>query len=172
MTAPTFERLRAYYKSGRAYTISGTGRNRVTGYRHSVRCALGDIEESVWYELVREVIQRRGEQGLYEDLLHHLKNHNYTKQSRAELEHYALELHAARIFDNPEWVDFLKFNRQYRPEALEGANVVWIQTECCPRPGQITQVLVDKNPITAPCPHCGRWAPYEILTNYEMEEHK
>ena len=31
----------------------------------------------------------------------------------------ALELHAARIFDNIEWCDYTAFNEKYRPEVLK-----------------------------------------------------
>lgn len=172
MTGIAFDALHCQYKMGQPYTISGTGRNRVTGYRHYIRCALGDIEESDWYGLVKEVIQRENEQVIYQSLLQYLKDHNYARQTKTELEHKALELHADRIFDNQEWVSFLEFNRLFRPEALKGVRLVWIQTNCCPRPGQTTMALMEKHPESICCPYCGRWSPYIILTNYEMEEHK
>ncbi len=172
MTGVTFEALRCKYKVGQAYTISGTGRNRVTGYRHYVRCALGDIEEADWYGMVKELILQMHEQDLYQNLLQYLKDHNYARQTQKELEHKALELHADRIFDNQEWVSFLEFNQKYRPEALDCVGLIWIRPACCSRPGQTTMALVEKYLETTCCPHCGRWSTYEILTNYEMEEHK
>lgn len=123
--------------------------------------------------MVKEVIQREGEQELYKQLLQHLKEHNYAKESTKELEFKALELHADRIFDNEAWVDFLKFNRKYRPEVAAAARLVWVITDCCKKPGEITQTMLDSykhidNRVC--CPHCGRWAPYVILTTKEMEE--
>ena len=47
------------------------------------------------------------EQELYKQLLQHLKDHNYAKESTKELEFKALQLHASRIFDNEAWVDSL-----------------------------------------------------------------
>ena len=35
-----------------------------------------------------------------------------------------LQLHVDRIFDHPRWVDFVPFNRQYRPEILQTAHLV------------------------------------------------
>lgn len=38
------------------------------------------------------------------------------------LEHYTLELYAARIFDNPKWVDYEAFAKHYgyQPQSYEG----------------------------------------------------
>lgn len=95
--------------------------------------------------MVKDVIQREGEQKLYQQLLQHLKDHNYAKESNKELEFKALQLHASRIFDNEAWVDFLKFNRKYRPEIALAARLVWIVPECCKKPGETTQTLLDSH---------------------------
>lgn len=122
--------------------------------------------------MVKDVISREGEQQLYQQLLQHLKDHNYAKESKSELEFNALQLHAARIFDNEAWVDFLRFNRKYRPDVAASARLVRIRPICCKMPGEITQTMLEQNKSTntAPCPHCGRWAEYELLTTTEMEE--
>ena len=43
-------------------------------------------------------------------------------KTKAELEHYTLELYAARIFDNPKWVDYEAFAKHYgyQPQSYEG----------------------------------------------------
>lgn len=118
MSELSFATLRCRFQTGRSYVVSGTGRNRIYGYRNGVMCQLGDIERSEWIEMVKDMIRRSGEQKLYEQLLQHLKDHNYAKESKSELEFKALELQADRIFDNELWVDFLKFNSKYRPEIV------------------------------------------------------
>lgn len=35
-------------------------------------------------------------------------------QTDEERKKYVLQLHAARIFDNPKWVDYTSFNEKYR----------------------------------------------------------
>ena len=42
-------------------------------------------------------------------------------KTKAELEHYTLELYAARIFDNPKWVDYEAFAKHYgyQPQSYE-----------------------------------------------------
>ena len=62
----TFDDLRCRHFTGRSYVKSGEGRNRVCGYRVGVQCSLGDIEQSEWFRMVRELIDRKGEQLLYE----------------------------------------------------------------------------------------------------------
>lgn len=173
MSDLSYADLRCHYQTGRSYVVSGEGRNRVCGYRTGVQCNLGDIEQKEWCEMVKELIQRKGEQELYKQLLQHLKDHNYAKESIRELEFKALQLHASRIFDNEAWVDFLKFNRKYRPEVASSARLVWIVPECCKKSGEITRTMLDSHKHIdnrVCCPHCGRWAHYEILTTLEMEE--
>lgn len=170
----TFEDLRCHYQTGRSYVISGEGRNRVCGYRTGIQCNLGDIEKSEWMQIVKDVIARESEQELYKQLLDHIKDHNYAKETRAELEFKALEHHAARIFDNEAWVDFLVFNRKYRPQVAASVRLVVIRTDCCKKPGEVTRAMLGLNKSIhnrACCPHCGRWAHYEIITDSDKEEH-
>lgn len=168
----TFSDLRLHFQTGRAYIISGQGRNRVYGYRSGVWCNLGDVDSADWVRMVKNVISREGEQQLHQQLLQYLKDHNYAKETKAELEFNALQLHAARIFDDEAWVEFLRFNRKYRPDVAASARLVRIRPMCCKMPGEITQTMLEqhKSTNTAPCPHCGRWAEYELLTTTEMEE--
>lgn len=167
----TFDDLRCRHFTGRSYIKSGEGRNRVYGYRTGIQCDLGDVEQSEWFRMVRELIDRKGEQHLYAQLLEYLTEHNYVKRTKAQLERKALELHADRIFDNEAWVDFLKFNRKYRPEVAAATKVVYIRTECCSKPGAIPQTQLDSRiDDRVCCPHCGRWTHYEIMTTLEMEE--
>lgn len=173
MSDLNYSDLRCHYQTGRSYVISGEGRNRVYGYRNGIQCDLGDIEQKEWCQMVKEVIQQSGEQELFQQLLQHLKEHNYAKESNKELEFKGLLLHASRIFDNEVWVDYLKFNRKYRPEIASSARLVWIVPECCKRPGEITQTMLDSHKHIRNrtfCPHCGRWIRFKFYTTTEMEE--
>ena len=165
-----FDDLRCHYQTGRSYVISGEGRNRVYGYRNGVKCNLGDIEQIDWCQMVKDAIQTAGEQMLFKNLLQHLRDHNYAKESAKELEFKALQLHASRIFDNQEWVDFLKFNSRYRPEVVATTRLASVIPRCCKKPGVITQLMLDSSKHKANricCPHCGRWVHYETTTAKE-----
>lgn len=114
----TFQNLRKHFGTGRAYTISGTGRDRVTGYRSGIMTDIGDVEEELWEKLVLCVIERNGEQELYQNLLSWLTQHPVGCHDAKRRRHMALELHAMRIFDDVDWCDWLEFTCTYRPELL------------------------------------------------------
>ena len=88
----------------------------------AIQTDLGDIRNDVWRDLVRELIVRSHEEDLFDKLLEWEKGHTYWLKTKAELEHYTLELYAARIFDNPKWVDYEAFAKHYgyQPQSYEG----------------------------------------------------
>ena len=166
MSELTFADLRVHFGTGRAYTISGKGRDRVMGYRVGKQCNLGDIETGAWMKMVRELIVQTGEQELYQQLITHMKEHYSWKQSKAEFELQALELHAARIFDNQLWVDFIPFNKRFRPEVLCAVKLVSVMPECCKKAGFLTEARYrERDPYCDEnfCPHCGRWTKISLV---------
>ena len=163
---PTFEALRMHYRTGRSVLLSGTGRDRKYGYRHGVQCNLGDLEEAEWVGQVKDLIERSGEKQLYDELLEWCKEHNFARESEKDLRFRALELHASRIFDDERWVDYLAFNRRYRPEVIDPSRLRWIRTVCCNKPAQTTIKLIEEiYDNRTSCPICGRWSFFEVLTN-------
>lgn len=104
----THKDLHAHFSTGQSILLSGSGRDKKYGYRNGIQTDLGDIRNDVWRDLVRELIVRSHEEDLFDKLLEWEKEHTYWLKTKAELEHYTLELYAARIFDNPKWVDYQK----------------------------------------------------------------
>lgn len=145
----TFADLNCHCQTGRGYVVSGEGRNRVYGYRVGVQCALGDIEVSEWCQMVRDLIKRAGEENLQQHLFEYVTEHCLWLKSKKLREHKALELHAARIFDNQEWVDFIEFNRKYRPEVFRSVELVEVVPECCKKPGLMTRKRLESSPLGA-----------------------
>lgn len=177
----TYEDLRVHFGTGRAYTISGSGRDRVTGYRTGMKCNLGDNEISEWAAMVRDLIVQTGEQELFQQLLTHMKEHNYTGSTKSKLELECLQLHAARIFDDPLWVDFIPFNQRFRPEVLRTVKLVCVMSECCKKTGFLTEARYRQRELGQRenfCPHCGRWTKISLVdnqspkgaTNYDQQE--
>lgn len=158
----SFLNLRWRYGTG-VDTSTGKGIYKKHSYRFGVMTKLGDIELKVWIKLMEQLIEKSGEQWLLEALIQWEKEHNYAKTSAAKLRESALKLHSDRIFDNPEWVCYLPFNRRYRPAALEQAHIVTVANECCGLPGEVTQEQIQKafNGDIC-CPHCGRWSKFKI----------
>ena len=115
----TYARLNMRYGTGRGWTEKRNGEKRDI-YRHGVATELGDIEISLWQRLVLMLIERERETELFLQLKQWISERCvWCKTDKNELQNYTLKLFAARIFDNPEWVDYIQFNRRYRPEKIK-----------------------------------------------------
>ena len=126
---------------------------------------LGEIELSEWRQLAQQVIEYHHEQQLQEWLHEWVSGHSYGNDSEAERLQKSLELHMSRIFDNPEWVDYVPFNQEYRPEILEHAELCWVETVCCKKPGLTTVAQVKtahERGMGVSCPFCGRFSEFSI----------
>lgn len=113
-----FSSIKKRYGTGRAFTFRNSQGDKKTRYRNGCMTAIGDIEKSVWQQVVRELIIRESETELFKNLKCWLKDSKMVFRDDNELEDYALDLHATRIFDCPEWVGYVDFNTKYRPEIL------------------------------------------------------
>jgi len=163
----TFENLRVKYRTGRSVLLSGSGRDKVYGYRSGMQTNLGDIEEETWIALARDLIDRTGEQELFSWMLAWEKEHTFYCQTKKELEFEALNSHISRIFDDEAWCDFIPFNRKYRPEVLKEARMRWVKTDCCKKPGLVTQGQIDwayQTGGTIVCPHCTVHSHFSLCT--------
>ena len=94
-------------------------------------------------EYFKELSRRLREEGTETSLADKQMEHNYLKESVRAVRKEALHHHVNRIFDNPRWVDFVPFNRRYRPEVLKTAHLVTVVNECCQEPGVVTQEQID-----------------------------
>ena len=110
----TFEDLRARYGTGRAFTAISNGYEKKTHYRIGMMTNLGDIEKSEWISMMKALIAREKEEYLQAYLKEWFHDDPMCRV-KDELEEHTLRLHAMRIFDDEEWVDFIHFNRKYRP---------------------------------------------------------
>lgn len=114
----TFISISKMYGTGRSFTVRNSQGDKKTHYRNGCMTAVGDIERSVWRQVVRELIIRENETELFQNLKCWLKDSKMVFRDENELEDYALDLHATRIFDRTEWVGYVDFNTKYRPEIL------------------------------------------------------
>ena len=134
--------------------------------RIGVQTDLGDILESVWREAVERVALRDYESWLV-DALEEWSTKLAFIASRGEARKYALELYSSGIFDNKQWVDYIAFNRKYRPDVVKDERFLTVMAECCKQPGEMTHERYEVGNTT--CPICGRAAEVTI-TNNEMKE--
>lgn len=161
----TFEDIQWQYGVFRCNS-TGAGRDKKYFPWRGAKTKLGEIEERNWCRLAEAAIKHAGETDLLKQLIQWCSEHNFTGASAAEIRREALQLHTSRIFDNPQWVGYLPFNKRYRPEVWDAANIVFVRMECCPEPGTVTQEQIDRSYMgQIACPHCGRWNTFTILEN-------
>ncbi len=99
-----------------------TGRPNGSRYRTGNVCELGNIEESVWYELADGLIESSGEKALFNALIAWSKEYCFFLHSESDRRKYCLDLHISRIFDDENWVDYKVFNERYRPEKTDNSS--------------------------------------------------
>ena len=156
--------IRWRYGTFRPYS-TGSGRDKKHFSRSGVATAICDIREDLWYQVAEHIAKRDGEEWLVDALAQWNKEHNYGKDSPSELRRDALQSYSYRIFDDPQWVLYVPFNRRYRPEVLETAQLVTIVSDCCEKPGETTRAQIDRaQQGQVSCPHCGRWSTFRILS--------
>lgn len=132
--------------------------------RIGVQTDLGDIEISLWKDLVRKTIASMGETDLYNHYFVWISTHEKNISDKDEREQYALEGHIDRLFDDPCWEDFVPFNRKYRPKYLAEFELVRIKHLCCNYIEEATRAWADQLKVTElRCRRCSKTAPYKIL---------
>ena len=116
----TYEDIRLMYHTGKFIRNFGSQDKKAGEYRSGVMTKIGDIEESGWVRYAEELIRRNNDEAFFKQLKSWYRETAAWLRDEKELHRYSLECFVARIFDNPQWVDYVAFNRLYRPEIVEG----------------------------------------------------
>lgn len=116
----SYEDIRLMHHTGKFIRNYGSQDKKAGTYRCGVMTRIGDIEEDEWVLYAEELIRRNNDEALFKQLKSWYRETTPWLRNEKELHRYSLECFVARIFDNPEWVDYDAFNRRYRPEILEG----------------------------------------------------
>lgn len=165
LNAVTTEDIRWRYGTMTS-TSTGSKRDRTykSSHRHGVMTALGDIQVDIWYQVAEHIVRRDGEEWLLAALNEWEQAHNYAQRSQKQLYYDALQSFSHRVFDNPQWVNFIPFNQAYRADVLKQAQIVTVVNSCCGKPGNVTQQQIDHAyESRIACPHCGRWSTFSIV---------
>lgn len=160
----SFSDLRVMTGTFRSET-TGSGYHKKRTTRSGCQTEIGDIRDDIWQQLAELLVEQASEGEILKRLIEDVSTYPWMqRESSAKRKHYALELHMSRIFDRPEWVGFIPFNESWRPEVLAAADIIWVTTSCCPKPGRITKQQINgytTNENRVHCPHCGRFSPFQ-----------
>ena len=115
----TYDDIRLMYHTGKFIRDYGTQDKKAGKYRIGVMTKLGDIEEKDWIRYAEELVRRNNEETLFKQLKSWYKETTHWLKDEKDPHRYSLECFVARIFDNPNWVDYEAFNRRHRPEVLQ-----------------------------------------------------
>ena len=145
----------------------GFGRQKKRSLRKGVQTQIGDIREDLWYQLAEQVIGLHGETWLLEALEVWCREEMHYPRYGFDLHKEALELHSHQIFDSEGWIDYITFNRRFRPEVVEGRRFPRIRVGCCDREiSEATEEMLERRDV-APCPKCGAFRSYEVIERPE-----
>ena len=114
----TYDDIRLMYHTGKFIRDYGSQDKKAGKYRIGVMTKLGDIEEKDWIRYAEEVVRRNNEEALFKQLKSWYRQTTPWLRDEKDLHRYTLECFVARIFDNPNWVDYEAFNKCYRPDFL------------------------------------------------------
>ena len=114
----TYDDIRLMYHTGKFIRDYGSQDKKAGKYRIGVMTKLGDIEEKDWIRYAEELVRRNSEEDLFKQLKSWYRQTTPWLRDEKDLHRYTLECFVARIFDNPNWVDYEAFNRRHRPELL------------------------------------------------------
>ena len=116
----TRDNLRLHYGTGQEIVTKNSQGNKTSQYRSGVQTNLGDIEQSVWMELVQILIEQENDQEIFEQLLEWEKDNNHIEaRTKNDFLREAMQSYTYRIYDNKAWWDYVRFNIKYRPEILK-----------------------------------------------------
>ena len=115
----TYDDIRLMYHTGKFVRDCSSQDKKAGKYRIGVMTKLGDIEEKDWIRYAEELVRRNSEEDLFKQLKSWYRQTTPWLRDEKDLHRYSLECFVARIFDNPNWVDYAAFNRRHRPEVLQ-----------------------------------------------------
>ena len=114
----TYDDIRQMYHTGKFIRDYGSQDKKAGKYRIGVMTKLGDIEEKDWIRYAEELVRRNSEEDMFKQLKSWYRQTTPWLRDEKDLHRYTLECFVARIFDNPNWVDYEAFNKCYRPDFL------------------------------------------------------
>lgn len=111
----SYEDIRLRYHTGKFVRDMGSQDKRAGKYRCGVMTKIGDIEAKEWIRYAEELIRRNNDEEKFKHLKNWYRETTAWLHDEKELHRYTLECFVARIYDDPNWVDYVAFNERYYP---------------------------------------------------------
>ena len=165
LSSLSHESLCPHHGTGQAFPVNVRGEKKYR-YRHGVQTDIGDVEESIWIELVKLLAERNNDLLLLNQYREFAKEDFDYAQRSIELEKQALDMYVRKCCDWKEWVGYIPFNRRYYPEKLNDPSLLKIIPDCCKEEGIAVPEQIRMNgdgQNVVPCPICGRYTVFEII---------
>ena len=114
----TYDDIRLMYHTSKFIRDYGSQDKKAGKYRIGVMTKIGDIEERDWIRYAEVLIRRNNDEALFKQLKAWYRDTTSWLRNEKELHKYTLQCFVARIFDDPDWVDYTAFNQKYQPNLL------------------------------------------------------
>lgn len=163
----THESLTPHYGTGQAIRLPDRHFEKRYKYRNGVQTDIGDIEESVWIELAKWLVEKEHAEEHFAHILEWKKEFNYVEaKTPAQLYKEALECFIRRLPDSKSWWDYIRFNARYRPSLLDDPTLLTVRVDCCGKECKVAAEQIEKRfeaePVV-PCPLCNRASTFKII---------
>lgn len=166
----TRDNLRFMHGTGQGSSYKNSQGYKISSYRVGIQTAIGDIEVSLWMELVQKVIEQENDQEIFGQLLEWEKDNNHIgSNTKTDILQSAMQSYTYRIYDNKAWWDYVRFNRKYRPDVLDNdPTLTLVCLACC---GSECRVPLEQSlhihdaTDTIPCPFCNKYTEFSIIQN-------
>ena len=143
------------------FEVTGKGREARTKHFEGIQTPIGVIEKTLWQQTVETIIVRDGEQ----DMQAHLQE--WYKECAGWTDPLdPLGAHVRHLYDDEKWVDYIPFNRKYRPQLLAGRKFPVIRTVCCSKECHVTWPQIQSGYTR--CAYCGRFGENEVIGESEL----
>ncbi len=151
----THANLTVLHETGQSVYVSGTGKNKEFRYRVGKQTEIGDIEISIWKQLVEQLVANEGD----EELLDHYrewirKNCPWIRTEKAA-EEGAYLLYVSQTCLNRNWWGYVRFNMDYYPERLSNdQTLISVQPDCCKQVFRAPIEAIRSNHLDQQVIHC------------------
>jgi len=114
----SYEDIRLRFHTAKFVRRSDSKDKKDGYYRIGVMTQIGDIERNDWNKLAEDLIEKSGDKEMFLNLEHWYRDNCAWLKINEEIHDYTLECFVAGIHNNSDWVDYIAFNKLYRPELI------------------------------------------------------